>query len=110
MSPNLLKFIAWYGAYFGFLHVVPGPWQNWPKGESVDNWTYTHVLWGAIAKRMGVTAGELATLTLVNEGIEAVLRKKAPKLLFGTPEDPDNVWVDFGVTMAAYYGTPGKKK
>lgn len=106
MRPELLKFVAAYGAYVVFLHAVPGPWQRWPKGENVDNWTWTHVLWGAIAKRMGVTAGELAVLVAANEGIEAVARAKRPDLLFGSPEGPGNVWVDVGATMAAFYATP----
>jgi hypothetical protein len=109
MSPNLLKFIAWYGAYAALLQAVPGPWQRWAKGEYVDNWTYTHVLWGAIAKRMGVTAAELATLTIANEGIEALLRKNTPGLLFGSPEGPANIATDVVVTMAAFYATPEKK-
>jgi hypothetical protein len=110
VRPELLKFVARYGAYVAFLHMVRGPWQQWPKGESFDKWTWTHVVWGVIAKRMGVTAAELAVLSVANEGAEALVRANRPDLLFGSPEGPTNMLADVAVTMAAFYATPSPKR
>jgi hypothetical protein len=89
---------------------MEGPWQRWSKGEHVDRWTYTHVLWGIVAKRMGVTATELLSLSVANEAVEAWIRQNKPAMLFGSPEQPGNIVVDVVVTMAAFHLTPGARR
>ena len=110
IDKRLLSFVAAYGAYFAFLHVVDGPWRHWKKTPGVyDNWTLTHLAWAALAKRWGITFNELMTLTVVNEGLEYALRQTRPDLLFGTEESWGNVARDVAYTALAYKLTPGAK-
>lgn len=105
---RLVTFSAAYAAYVWLLHNVDGPWRRWKKGDAIDMWTFTHVLWGVIGKRWGLTANEMVVLSVLNEAGEAWVRANRPDLLFGSPESNANVIVDVGVTMAAFAATPAK--
>lgn len=98
MERKLVPFLLAYGGYVLTLHLVVGPWRSWSRGEALDNWTLTHVAWGAIAKRMGLSARELLVLSLLNEGVEWWLRRNRPDLLWGEPETLLNVALDLGAT------------
>ena len=102
MTPRLLSFMAAYGAYVLFINTVDGPWRRWEKGNVFDTWTITHVAWGVLAKRWGLSLKEIATLTALNELGEASYPT------FGG-ESPANAAADVLTTLAAYVVTPRKK-
>lgn len=103
---GVVPFALLYGAYVVTLHAVDGPWRQWKvgrEGRAIDPWTGQHVMWGAIAQRMGVSQGALFALGVVNEGIELATRTYRPDLLWGTPESPANVAVDLGSAAAGWW-------
>jgi hypothetical protein len=103
---RLVSYSLAYGAYVAFLHVVPGPWRNWKRGyegQALDPWTLQHVLWGVIARRWGLTQGQLLALSAANELIEYGVRSRRPDLLWGTPETPANVAVDIAANAAGWW-------
>lgn len=109
LDKRMLSFIAAYAAYVVGVHVIEGPWQNWKKTPGVyDNWTWTHVIWGAIAKQWGITLEELMLLSVANEGAEWALRQTRPDILFGTEESVGNVARDLAWTAIAFQLTPKK--
>jgi hypothetical protein len=96
-----------YGAYVAALHIVPGPWVRWSKGQVVDAWTVTHLAWSVIAKRMGVPLPTLMALAAGNEAVEWVTRLTRPDLTFGSPESVTNVAADLAANYLGYVITPG---
>ncbi len=99
------RYVALYGAYVAALHALDGPWRRWKfgwEGRAVDPWTLQHLLWGAIAQRVGVGPGQLALLGLANEAVEAGVRHYRPDLLWGTPETPLNVAADLVANQAGW--------
>ena len=96
------RFIALYAGYVAALHLVDGPWRRWEKGEVVDAWTLTHVAWGVLARRLGLSSTDLLVLELVNELGEAWVRENRPDLLFGSPEAPLNIATDFASTYIGW--------
>jgi hypothetical protein len=104
-KPINWKYVGAYAAYVAFLHAVDGPWRHWKRGRSgqaLDPWTLQHVLWGAIAERMGVDRDQLMALSTVNEAVEAGVRTFRPDLLWGTPESPANVIMDLVANWAGW--------
>ena len=102
---RLAAFIGFYGGYVLFLHLVDGPWKQWKlgrEGQAVDPWTATHIAWGAIGQRFGLTVKEVMVLSTVNEALEYEIRRSRPELLWGEPESPANVLVDIAATWAGY--------
>lgn len=97
------KFVALYLAYVAALHYVDGPWKGWKKGAVVDNWTYTHIVWGMIAKKMGLTLDELFLLEVINELGEGIVRETRPDLTFGSPESWSNIGMDFVSTNVGWH-------
>jgi hypothetical protein len=102
-NTELRNYIVAYAAYVGALHVIDGPWKKWEKGTSVDMWTATHVAWGYIGAQMHQSAKQQLGLALINEGIEAVIRRLRPDLTWGTPEIKSNVPMDVLANMAGWY-------
>jgi hypothetical protein len=99
------RYVALYGAYVVALHAIDGPWKRWKQGregKALDPWTLQHVLWGAIAYRMGVDRSQLVALGTANEVVEAGVRTFRPDLLWGTPESPANVIVDVAANWAGW--------
>lgn len=85
------------GVYLGvavFSNVVPGPWQTWDKGTIFDNYSWAHLGMGAVGGAMGLTFNEMLILGALNEGIEAVIRRKLPGLSWGSPEIWENIISD----------------
>ena len=104
MSPTA-KFIGLYAAWVVGLHLVDGPWRHWKQGREgrpVDPWTLTHLAWGAIGQRMGVSRNQLVALGTVNEFVELGVRTFRPDLLWGTPESPANVIVDVAANWTGW--------
>lgn len=101
MSPTA-RYLAWYAAYVAGVHLLPGPWRRWEKGRLVDNWTWTHLVWGALAQRMGLPLQTAVLLAAANEAGEAVLRRRRPGLVFGSPEGPANVAVDVAANAVGW--------
>lgn len=98
-----IPYIGLYAAYVAFLHAVPGPWRQWKKKPAaLDTWTLTHLAWGALAQRMGLSVKEVMALGTVNEAIEAYIRLYRPDLLWGTPETARNVLLDLAATYAGW--------
>ncbi len=102
MRPDLRKYLAVYALYVAALHTFDGPWKNWRRGRWVDEWTLTHVFWGAVAQRMGLSEGEAVVLGGLNEVFEAWLRRNRPDVLWGTPEPWRNVLLDIGTTWLGW--------
>lgn len=103
MQPPLnWRFVGLYAAYVASLHAFDGPWKRWPKGRAVDPWTLTHVAWGAVAHRMGLSRSQIMVLGIVNEIGEALVRRHRPDLLWGTPEGPYNTLVDLAANVVGY--------
>jgi len=106
VNPRLAAFAGLYGGYVLFLHLVDGPWRHWKRGREgravVDPWTATHVVWGAIGQRFGLSAKEVMILGAVNEALEFEVRRSRPDLLWGEPESPANVIVDMAATWAGF--------
>lgn len=99
------RFVAYYAAYVAALHMIDGPWRHWKQGHagsSIDPWTVTHVAWGVIAARMGLTRNQVLVLSALNEVAEHGARALRPDLLWGTPETPANVVVDLAATWAGW--------
>ena len=101
MTPTL-RYLGLYALYVAGIHVIPGPWLRWSRGRLLDNWTWTHVAWGYVAQRMGVSRGTTVALAATNEAFEAWLRANRPDLLWGTPETPRNVVLDVATTWAGW--------
>lgn len=101
MEP-LSRFLLAYGAYVAAVNLVDGPWKQWEKGQWVDAWTLTHVAWGVIAERMGLSLEQITALAVLNEVGEAVIRRNRSDLAFGSPESPANIAVDVGTTVGAW--------
>lgn len=105
ISPALLKYTAAYAAYVAFLHAVPGPWRHWKdgrEGKALDPWTGQHVLWGALGAAMGLKPTQVLVLSTINELAEWGLRTYRPDLLWGSPESPQNVFMDLAATLAGW--------
>lgn len=97
------KFLALYSGYVAALHTFDGPWREWKRdGDTVDNWTWTHVAWGMIARRMGLGRGEFMVLGALNEVVELGVRTWRPDLLWGTPESTANVVVDLASNLVGW--------
>ena len=60
----------------------------------VDSWTWTHVAFGALAHRMGLSLGEITALGAANEVGEAWIRSNRPDWLWGEPERLGNIAAD----------------
>jgi hypothetical protein len=97
------NFVALYLAYVAAIHFIDGPWKDWKKGAVVDNWTYTHIAWGMIAKKMGLTLDELFMLEVINEAGEGFVRETRPDLTFGSPESWGNIGADFVSTNVGWH-------
>jgi len=105
VSKNLIAYCALYAAYVAALHAIDGPWRRWKEerpGKAVDGWTATHVIWGMIGRRMGVTEHEVLVLTTLNEAVEFGVRVTRPDLLWGSPESAANVLTDMVSTYVGY--------
>jgi hypothetical protein len=105
LTPALLKYSAAYAAYVAFLHAVDGPWRNWKvgrEGQALDGWTIQHVLWGALGAYVGLTPKQVLILSTVNELVEYGVRTYRPDLLWGSPESPQNVFMDLAATLAGW--------
>ena len=99
-----MPFIASYATYVALIHAVPGPWRAWKKApKSLDTWTLTHLFWGALAQRMGLTIHDVMALGTVNEAIEAYVRLYRPDLIWGSPETARNVMLDLAATGGGWY-------
>lgn len=102
---NLLKYAGSYALYVAFLHAVDGPWRDWKEGregQAVDPWTGQHVLWGALGSYMGLGPGQVLVLSTINELVEWGVRTYRPDLLWGSPESPQNVFMDLVATLAGW--------
>ena len=108
-ATRLLSYSAAYGATVAMLHLVDGPWKRWPKGQLIDNWTYTHIAWGVLAKIWGLSLEQITALTVINELGEAWVRKNRPNLLFGSPESAPNIGMDISTTLVAFRLMPPYK-
>ena len=109
MPPRIAKYSLLYLTYVTALHLIPGPWKDWKvgrAGKATDPWTLQHLLWGGLAKTMGLSFGETMVLAAANEAVEAGVRAYRPDLLWGTPETPKNVVVDLLGTAAGWQFTP----
>lgn len=91
---ELAQYLALFGAWVGFVYMVPGPWRRWSKGTAIDMRTLTHIVWGAIGARMNQSFGQQMLLATINEVIEADFKKRFPHLPWGEPEPGLNVPVD----------------
>ena len=96
------KFVLSYFLYAGIMNAIAGPWRKWSKGRYVDNWTWTHLAWGAVARQSGISLQSLILLSVANEVGEAVIRKHYPQLTFGSPETKENVVIDIAATVAGW--------
>lgn len=97
--------MAWYAAYVAALHVVPGPWRQWKRdhaGSAIDPWTWTHLVWGLIAERMGISRRDFSIMGVTNEVVELGVRKARPDLLWGSPETAGNVIVDLAANALGW--------
>jgi hypothetical protein len=104
-TPALLKYSAAYAGYVVFLHAVDGPWRHWKEGregKALDPWTGQHVLWGALGAYMGLSPRQVLILSSVNELVEYGVRSLRPDLLWGSPESPQNVFMDLAATLAGW--------
>ncbi len=100
-------YVLLYGAYVAALHLIPGPWHAWKRGyelRAVDPWTGQHLLWGAIAQRMGVSAGQLMVLGVLNEAAELLIRRYRPQWLWGQPDVPLNLAADLAANLVGWQG------
>lgn len=100
MSPTA-RFVTAYAGYVAAIHAIPQLFR-WPKGAVVDRWTVTHLVWGAIGQRMGVSLGTVTALSAANEVGEALVRHFRPDLVFGSPETPANITVDVLANIAGW--------
>lgn len=103
---RVLSYSAAYMIYVTLLHQMEGPWKSWDKGDVIDAWTITHIVWGALGKKWGLSPSEMTVLAALNEVGEALVRKYRKDLLFGSPETVANIVTDIVVTVAAYAITP----
>jgi hypothetical protein len=104
---ELLTYAALFGATVVGMHVIPGPWTRWSEGKVVDKWWLTHVFWGWLGARMNQSLDQQMALTAANELGEAWIRQNRPDLLWGTPETPANVAMDFvGNALGWWLGRP----
>jgi hypothetical protein len=116
MKSGLQRVAAFGGLYAGyvvFLHAVDGPWRHWKdgrEGEAVDLWLVQHLLWGAIAQRMGLSPKQLFMLGTVNELVEFGVRKLRPDLLWGSPESGANVALDLIGNIAGWLIAEGASR
>jgi hypothetical protein len=105
LPPALIKYSLAYGVYVVALHAVDGPWRDWKEGregQAIDPWTGQHVLWGALGAYMGLGPGQVLVLGTINELVEWGVRTYRPDLLWGSPESPNNVFMDIVATMAGW--------
>lgn len=51
---------------------------------------------------MGLHPTKILILSSINELVEAQVRKQRPDLLWGTPESPNNVFMDIVATLAGW--------
>lgn len=105
MNRNTLAYCALYAVYVAALHAIDGPWRRWKEerpGKAVDGWTATHIVWGMIGRRMGVSEHDVLILSTLNEAVEAGVRTFRPDLLWGSPESAANVLTDMVATYAGY--------
>ncbi len=99
------KFLGAYGLYVAGLHLIDGPWREWKQGRSgstVDPWTATHVAWGVVAQRMGISREQFVALGALNELVEFGVRTYRPDMLWGSPESGANVVVDMVANLAGW--------
>ena len=103
---QLATFSAAYTAYVIMLHTVDGPWRNWTikgKGPTLDAWSLTHLTWGVIGQKFGISLPALVGLSALNEAGEAYLRHIKFLGLWGEPESNLNILTDVASTAAGWY-------
>jgi hypothetical protein len=94
-TEELAAYIALFGVTVAAWNTIPGPWTQWSEGKVVDKWWLTHIVWGYLGARMNQSFGQQMALTAANEVGEAWVRRYRPEWLFGAPETPANVAMDF---------------
>lgn len=76
LSSNVKKYLIEYAIYVAFIHLYPGykPWKKWAGNRTLtwDTWSYTHLVWGAIARYQDVSFNELLILGVGNEIFEFI--------------------------------------
>ncbi len=101
----LLRYVGLYGAYVLFLHTIPGPWHTWKEGregKAIDPWTVSHVAWGLLGQRLGLTASKVTLLGSVNELVEHGVSAYRSDLLWGQPDVPANTAMDMVALLAGW--------
>lgn len=102
MTGNVRGYLTAYAVYALALNVTPGPWHQWPKG-TLDKWTATHVVWGALGAAYGLPPGTMAALAVGNEVAELGIRKvTGGRALWGERETAANRVLDVAATLAGY--------
>ena len=99
---NTGGFLAIYAAWVVLVNTTPGPWRSWNRGARIDTWTGTHVAFGVLAQRMGLSLAQITALGAINEVGEAWIRAHRPDLLWGEPESPPNIAVDIAANAAGW--------
>lgn len=102
-SKELAQYLGLFAAWVGFIYVTPGPWRNWSKGKSLDMWTLTHVVWGAIGARMHQSFNQQMALAVANEALEAWFKPRFPDLPWGEPEPALNVPLDVAANALGWW-------
>lgn len=102
MSKNLPAYVIAFLGVGVLVNKTPGPWKTWDKGTVVDNWTWAHLAWGWIAKKMGVTFEELLALGVINELGEAWIRNNRPEWTYGGPESGLNIAADIAANQVGW--------
>lgn len=102
MNPKY-EFCLWYATYVISLHVIPGPWSKWSShGRAIDVWSLTHLLWGYIAGKYGISLPWLLAASSANELLEAYLRSIKFMGAWGDPETPSNILWDLIITSLGW--------
>jgi hypothetical protein len=99
---NMGRFLAVYAAWVVLVNTTPGPWRGWSRGAQIDTWTGTHVAFGALAQRMGLSLAQITALGVANEVGEAWIRAHRPDLLWAAPESRQNIAVDIAANAAGW--------
>lgn len=102
MSPNA-RYISSFIATVAALHIIDGPWHRWSTDKAIDPWFFTHIGWGVIAARMGITPRDYWLMVAANGAVEMLSRAQKLPIVWGSRETPANVVMDVVANAVGYY-------